>query len=106
MLQQEPDQLLVGAHHIADETQIHRSGPASDDELLARMARYGVDNVMMWGEWKRMRWSEETQARLEQAGYHVWVHTPRNPEDINAFRARGVGVYSNGYIEACEDLRG
>ncbi len=67
----------------------------SDDEFLFRMQRYGVDNIMLWWD---TRWSEELQARLDQAGYHVWVHSPEDAGVIEEFRARGVGVYSNGYI--------
>ncbi len=96
---------LPGVYSFPEKMVALYGWPASDNELLTRMARYGVDNVMMWGEPDNMRWSEETQVRLEEAGYHVWVHTPQNPEDIRAFRARGVGVYSNGYIEDCERLR-
>jgi glycerophosphoryl diester phosphodiesterase len=69
----------------------------SDDEFLFRMDRYGVDNIMLWWD---TRWSEALQERLDQAGRHVWVHTPEDPQVIEDFLARGVGVYSNGWI-AC-----
>ena len=67
----------------------------SDDEFLSRMERYGVDNIMLWWD---TRWSEGLQDRLDQAGHRVWVHSPTDAAVIEDFRARGVGVYSNGYI--------
>jgi glycerophosphoryl diester phosphodiesterase len=67
----------------------------SDDEFLDRMDRYGVDNIMVWWD---MRWTEDLQAKMDAAGYHVWVHSPEDPDVIEDFRARGVGVYSNGWI--------
>ena len=67
----------------------------SDDEFLSRMERYGVDNIMLWWD---TRWSEGLQDRLGQAGHQVWVHSPADAAVIEDFRARGVGVYSNGYI--------
>ena len=67
----------------------------SDDEFLSRMERYGVDNIMLWWD---TRWSEGLQDRLDQAGHQVWVHSPTDAAIIEDFRARGIGVYSNGYI--------
>ncbi len=67
----------------------------SDDEFLFRMQEYGVDNIMVWWD---MRWSEELQEKMDAAGYHVWVHSPEDVGVIQDFRARGVGVYSNGWI--------
>lgn len=69
----------------------------SDDDFLFRMQRYGVDNIMLWWD---TRWSEGLQDRLDDAGHHVWVHSPAEADVIEDFRARGVGVYTNGYI-AC-----
>lgn len=71
----------------------------SDQEFLFRMERYGVDNIMLWWD---TRWTEDLQALMEEAGYHVWVHSPADAAVIEDFRARGVGVYSNGYI-SCTD---
>ncbi len=67
----------------------------SDDAMLNRMALYSIDNVMLWWD---ARWSEHIQSAMDDAGHHVWVHTPEEPETIEEFRARGVGVYTNGYI--------
>lgn len=67
----------------------------SDDGYLGAMAQYGIDNIMLW--WDR-RWTTELQARMDEAGYHVWVHTPEEAEVIEDFRSDGIGVYSNGYI--------
>jgi glycerophosphoryl diester phosphodiesterase len=69
--------------------------PGDDDELLERMDRLGIDDVMMWFD---RRWTEDTQARMDQAGHHVWVHTPPEPAQLESFRGRGVGVYSDGFI--------
>lgn len=68
----------------------------TDAEQLERMERLGIDNIMMSWKW---RWSEETQATMDAAGRHVWVHTPAEPEQMLDFTARGVGVYSDGWIE-------
>lgn len=68
----------------------------SDDGLVARMAGYGVDNIMMWWD---SRWNETLQANLAAAGNHVWVHTPDEPAVLDRFVADGIGVYSNGYID-------
>ncbi len=73
---------------------VYRWG-GGDPEQLERMARLGIDDIMMWFD---SRWSETTQARMVEAGHHVWVHTPPEPAQLEAFRARGVGVYSDGYI--------
>jgi hypothetical protein len=37
-----------------------------------------------------------------RGGFHVWVHTLAEPERIDAFADRGIGVYTDGYI-ACGD---
>ena len=71
----------------------------SDDDFLFRMELYGVDNIMLWWD---TRWTEELQDQMDQAGHHVWVHTPEDPDVIEDFRSRGVGVYSNGYIPCPE----
>jgi hypothetical protein len=71
----------------------------SDEEFLARLERYQVDNIMLWWD---TRWSQELQASLDEAGHHVWVHTPGEEPVIEDFRSRGVGVYSNGYISCPE----
>ena len=70
----------------------------NDQAVIQRMRDYGVDNVMMW--WDR-RWTEETQATLSAAGLNVWVHTPEDGTVIEDFLARGVRVYSGGYISPC-----
>ena len=67
-----------------------------DAAQLDRMATHGIDNIMMWWD---SRWSEATQAAMEAAGHHVWVHTPAEPATITGFVDRGIGVYSNGWIE-------
>lgn len=69
----------------------------TDGEIEARMTALGIDDVMMWWD---SRWNEGLQQAMDAAGYHVWVHTPAEPEQIEAFTARGVGVYTDGYI-AC-----
>lgn len=71
----------------------------SDGEFAFRMERYAVDNIMLWWD---TRWSEGLQAAMDEAGHHVWVHTPEDAGVIESFRARGVGVYSNGYITCPE----
>lgn len=70
----------------------------TDAEIEARMVALGIDDVMMWWNW---RWNETVQAALTARGFHVWVHTPAEPELIDSFTARGIGVYTNGYI-ACD----
>jgi glycerophosphoryl diester phosphodiesterase len=69
----------------------------TDAEVEARMTAEGIDNVMMWWNW---RWNEPLQQAMDRAGYHVWVHSPEEADVIEGFIARGVGVYTNGYI-AC-----
>lgn len=64
--------------------------------LVDAMARLDIDNVMMW--WDR-QWTEADQAVFDAAGANVWVHTPHEPEVIRDFRGRGIGVYSDGWIE-------
>jgi hypothetical protein len=71
----------------------------TDDDVLARMQTYGIDNTMMWWD---SRWNETLQATMEGAGYHVWVHTPADPDRIEDFVARDVGVYTDGYITCPE----
>jgi len=78
----------------------HYKWPGNDAQELERMDRLGVDNIMM--NWDR-RWSEDSQQAFEAAGYHVWVHSPEDPAVIEEFRARGVGVYTNGYISCPRD---
>ena len=78
---------------------VYRWRAEEDAEILERQQQYGVDNVMMWWNW---RWSEETQVALEAAGMNVWVHTPHEPELIESFLDRGVGVYTDGYISPCD----
>lgn len=73
---------------------VYRWG-GSDASQLERMARLGIDNIMMWWD---SRWSEATQAAMDAAGHHVWVHTPDAPMVIDDFIDRGVGVYSDGWI--------
>jgi glycerophosphoryl diester phosphodiesterase len=70
----------------------------SDDDVLDRMQAYNIDNAMMWWD---SRWNETLQTKMEAAGHHVWVHTPADPDQIEDFVARGVGVYTDGYI-TCE----
>lgn len=72
--------------------------PLSDTAIVSAAEDIGVDNVMMW--WDR-RWSEGTQAILDDAGLNTWVHTPDDPAVIGDFLDRGVRLYSDGYIE-CE----
>jgi glycerophosphoryl diester phosphodiesterase len=67
----------------------------TDAEVEQRMVAHGIDNVMMWWNW---RWNETLQAAMDAAGYHVWVHTPEEPELILDFLGKGVGVYSNGWF--------
>jgi glycerophosphoryl diester phosphodiesterase len=69
---------------------------AGDGALLDAMDRLGIDGIMMFWD---SRWSEVTQARMEAAGHHVWVHTPTEIPTIRALRERGVGIYSNGWID-------
>lgn len=73
---------------------------ADDATLLANMQDHDIDNVMMWWD---SRWNEDTQEMLVENGYHSWVHTPKEPDVIEDFVARGVGVYTNGYIGPCSD---
>jgi glycerophosphoryl diester phosphodiesterase len=96
---------LASEEHVAQLLEIypfperlyaHYKWPGDDSQLLERMERLGIDDVMM--NWDR-RWSPETQAAMEARGYHVWVHTPHEPADIEALRAAGAGVYTDGYIE-------
>ena len=70
----------------------------NDTAVIQRMSAYGVDNVMMWWD---TRWSEQTQEDLSAAGLNVWVHTPTEDSVIESFLAKGVRVYSNGYISPC-----
>jgi glycerophosphoryl diester phosphodiesterase len=74
---------------------VYRWG-GSDSQQVERMQRLGIDNIMMWWD---SRWSETTQATLDAAGANVWVHSPDDPDVIRDFRGRGVGVYSNGWID-------
>lgn len=78
---------------------VYRWG-GSDGEVVDRMQRHGIDNVMMWWD---SRWHESTQATMDTQGYSVWVHTPDDPNVIRGFRERGVGVYSNGWIPCTAD---
>jgi len=68
----------------------------SDEEILARMTQYGIDNVMMWWD---IQWTPRTQVLMADAGYHVWVHTPEDRATIERFVNGGVGVYTNGFID-------
>jgi glycerophosphoryl diester phosphodiesterase len=95
---------LASEQHVAELLDVHRfpermiavyRWAGSDAQQLDRMARHGIDHIMMWWD---SRWSEETQQAMDAAGRHVWVHTPADPAQIEGFRARGVGVYSNGWI--------
>jgi glycerophosphoryl diester phosphodiesterase len=70
----------------------------TDADVKLKMDMYGIDNVMMWWDPDHKEWSEEIQATMESAGYHVWVHTPEDPAQIEAYVARGIGTYTNGYI--------
>jgi glycerophosphoryl diester phosphodiesterase len=76
--------------------------PGSDAQVKERMDLYGMDNVMMWWDADHHEWSEEVQATMESAGYHVWVHTPIDPAEIESYPNRGIGVYSNGHITCPE----
>jgi glycerophosphoryl diester phosphodiesterase len=67
----------------------------TDAEIEANMRAHGLDDVMMWWDW---RWNESIQAAMDAAGFHVWVHTPAEPDRIEAFADRGIGVYTDGYI--------
>jgi glycerophosphoryl diester phosphodiesterase len=67
----------------------------TDAEVQQRMTAHAIDNVMMWWNW---RWNETLQAAMTTAGYHVWVHTPEEPDLIEEFVGKGIGVYTNGYI--------
>ena len=69
--------------------------PGSDGEIIDRMFDYGIDNVMMW--WN-VRWTEDFQGELDDAGLHTWVHTPDDPDVIREFLDAGVRIYSDGYI--------
>lgn len=75
--------------------------PSSDQDLVRRSVEHGVEHVMMWFD---RRWSEATQALLEDAGMQVWLHTPHDPAQIEMYRARDIGVYSDGYIGGCSDV--
>jgi hypothetical protein len=85
-----PERLLAVYQWRADE----------DQELLDRMEMFGLDDVMMWWNW---RWTEELQVELDARGYNAWVHTPAESDLIHTFLDRGVGVYTNGYIGDCSD---
>src|SRR5262249_45058211 len=74
---------------------VYRWG-GTDQQNLDRLARYGYGNIMMWWD---TRWSPAPQATFANAGYHVWVPPPDEPQIILDFRSQGVGVYSNGWIE-------
>jgi hypothetical protein len=82
-------------HPFPERLLAHYKWPGDDATEMARMEQYGLDDIMM--NWNN-RWTEETQALMDAAGYHVWVHSPEDPAVIEDFRARGVGVYTNGYI--------
>jgi glycerophosphoryl diester phosphodiesterase len=71
----------------------------TDPEVHQRMGEHGIDNVMMWWHW---RWNAEIQSMMDASGYHVWVHTPEEPDKIEEFVANGIGVYTNGYITCTE----
>jgi hypothetical protein len=78
---------------------VYRWG-GSDAEVVDRMQRHGIDNVMMWWD---SRWHESTQQTMDAQGFSTWVHTPDDPNVIRMFRERGVGVYSNGWIPCTAD---
>lgn len=71
----------------------------TDAQIEQRMRAHGLDDVMMWWD---SRWNESLQAAMDAAGFHVWVHTPAEPEQIEGFVARGVGVYSDGWLPCGE----
>lgn len=95
---------LTSEEHVAQLAEIypfpermlaHYQWTGDDAEHLERMERLGLDDIMMSFNY---RWSEETQAAMDAAGHHVWVHTPHDVADIERFRDRGVGVYTDGWI--------
>ena len=67
----------------------------TDSEIPLRMAAHGITNVMMWWD---SQWNESLQATLDADGYQSWVHSPEDLGVIDGFVARGVGVYTNGYV--------
>lgn len=76
--------------------------PGTDTDVMRRMRMYDTDNVMMWFDEIHHEWSESFYAQLQTAGFHAWVHTPPEPSEIEAWEARGIGVYTNGYIPCRE----
>jgi glycerophosphoryl diester phosphodiesterase len=90
---------LAALHPFPERMLAHYRWQGTDAEHLERMARLGVDNIMMSFNY---RWNEETQAAMDDAGHHVWVHTPQERADIERFRDRGVGTYTDGWIRCGE----
>ena len=97
---------LVSAAHVEALTAIYPfpermlaryQWDGTDAEIEQRMVDLGIDDVMMWWNW---RWNETIQAAMEARGFHVWVHSPAEHDLIHSFTDRGIGVYSDGYI-AC-----
>ncbi len=72
----------------------------SDADIASRRARYDVDNVMMWWD---SRWTPEGQELYEEAGFHVWVHTPHESSVIRSFLDLDIRLYSGGLIAPCLD---
>ena len=90
---------LAALYPFPERMLAHYRWSGDDAEHLDRMARHGIDTIMMSFNY---RWSEETQAAMEAAGHQVWVHTPHEVSDIERFRDRGVGVYTDGWIRCGE----
>jgi glycerophosphoryl diester phosphodiesterase len=87
---------LAEDYPLPERLYAHYKWNATDAQLVERMERNGLDDVMMS---HANRWTEETQDLMDSRGWHVWVHSPHEIEDIRRFRDRGVGVYTDGWIE-------
>jgi glycerophosphoryl diester phosphodiesterase len=90
---------LAAMYPFPERMLAHYRWQGDDAEHLERMERLGIDTIMMSFNY---RWSEETQAAMDAAGHHVWVHTPHEQADIERFRDRGVGAYTDGWIRCGE----
>jgi glycerophosphoryl diester phosphodiesterase len=97
--------MLPGIYPFPEMIYARYQWPNSDAAVLGRMAQYGIDNVMLGWDPTGGEWSETFQTRLDDAGYHTWVHTPDDPAQIESYPARGIGVYSNGHIACPDDAR-
>lgn len=91
-------QMLLGVYPFPERMYARYQWPGSDATLLERLEEFQLENIMMfWGR-ENTEWTDGFQQMLEAAGKHVWVHTPTEPDVIEAFVARGVGTYTNGFI--------